>query len=132
MADGIEHEDDGNQTSPPDKDYPLSPRDSRVIERDTDALSDEAPEEVDPWAPRPEEYQFSLAELMLLVTAAAVVLGILRLFPPKWSAMAAGLGALVCLIALAVRNPSWAILYVGWWVLFLIYVLTCAAALLQG
>ena len=101
------------------------------------APQDQAPagEEPSPPAPQPESppegrFQFSLAELLLLVSAVGMILGLLRGFPRPWAAFLAGVGTLLSLAVLSVLKPDRAIVHLGWWAMLLVYLLTCIAAVL--
>ena len=119
-----------NEAQPPrDDEYPVLPPDPerpdlKPVVKPVDL--EELLEEEDKEAAR---FQFSLAELLMLVAGASIVLRILGCFPPEYAAALAGVGALLSMIVLAVLKPSRPIVYVGWWAIFGIYLLMCAIAL---
>jgi hypothetical protein len=121
-----------NEPQPADEEYPVLPPDPERVDYkpalepfDLDELLESKEKEA-------ARFQFSLAELLMLVAVASLVLGVLGCFPPKYAAFLAGLGALVSMLVLAVLKPSRPIIYLGWWVVFGIYLLMCVAALLPG
>ncbi|MCE9547725.1 MAG: hypothetical protein K8T25_19820 [Planctomycetia bacterium] len=92
--------------------------------------------EMQPHYPRPsdppaEPFHFSLAELLALVTMAAVLLAVLRLTGPAAFAAVSGVLAFVSLVAISMLKPDRAIIHVAWWTIVLIYLLSAAAAILQ-
>jgi hypothetical protein len=92
-------------------------------------LPDEFPE---PEPETKEPLQFTLRELMLTVTVAAVVLGLVCSLPGGWSvqglAFVAGLGVLAGLVVLQWLQPKRRIIYFVWWILFISYLVMCLAA----
>lgn len=82
------------------------------------------------------ERQCSLAELLVLVTLAAVGLSGLSLIPGGLQAPRAagvvGVAALVGLIVLSIFRPRRFVVHLGWWLLMGAYVATCAMAVLRS
>jgi len=130
MGDAADEDHGTDSADVPEGDYGLAAPDPEEL-RSNSFLPDRMPE---PGIAAPEErpFQFSLAELMLLITLAAVVLGLLRLVSAEWSAGLTGLGVLIYLVALAFWGPRWPILYVAWWAMFVVYLLACLAAIVKG
>jgi len=130
---------DGNDTPPADssrQEYTLSADDlsadrldevERLAPSAASRLDD--PMDADPWAKEP--FQFSVGHLLMLTTAASLVLGILQLFPAEYAAGLAGLGALLCMIVLIVWKPVHAWAYLAWWVMLAIYALVSVTAAIE-
>jgi hypothetical protein len=76
--------------------------------------------------------QFSLAELMGVITAAAVALGIICSLPLgsglRVMAGIAGVGLFVSLIVLDYLQLKRRIVYIAWWTAFVSYILICLLA----
>ncbi len=121
-----------NEPQPTDEEYSVLPPDPERLEYKPSVEPFDLDELLEARAAEEARFQFSLAELLMLVAVASLVLGILGCFPPKYAAFLAGLGALASLIVLAVLKPSRPIVYLGWWVVFGIYLLMCVAALVTG
>ena len=115
----------------PDDEYPIAPPDPESVDYRASVL---------PIIPQPPEaepaqidrFQFSMAEGFLLVTFAAVFLGILGYFPRATAAALAGLGMLAAAAMISYCKPVPAIFHVAWWVMLAIYAITCVAALVAG
>ena len=129
MTDPDDHERENEQAA---DDYPVGPSGPGLVDYQPavypiarDGAAGEKPSGQD-------RFQFSLAELLLLMAAASLVLGVLGCFPPKYGATLAGLGVLLSMIVLAVIKPSRAIVHVGWWVMLFVYLLTCIVAIVLG
>jgi hypothetical protein len=127
--------DDPQDTTEPkksDDEYPVAPLDPGPP-RYKPALYQTIPEELpEPEPETKEPLQFTLRELLLTVTVAAVVLGLACSLPGGWSVQAlagvAGLGVLAILILLEWLQPDRRIVYFGWWMLFISYLVICVAA----
>ncbi len=79
-------------------------------------------------------FQFTLADLFILTTATAMLLGIMRLVSWKWQT-AAGLGGVGAFISLAVIvyvEPERRIAQTIWWIILTFYLLACLAAVVTG
>jgi len=115
----------------PDSVYPLRPIDPKAGKYEPVVYAGYRPP-VEEEPPPKERYQFTLRELMALVTSVAVVLGILGLVPNGYAAenLAGVLGYVVLLsmIALIWWKPSRGILYVAWSALLVIYLIVGIAA----
>jgi hypothetical protein len=84
-------------------------------------------------AREPFSFQFSLAQMMLAMTTAAVIFGLVHLSGASNAATMLGFVALIGLVvhALGVQPPS--IVVLGWWLILVLYVmLSIAAALWSG
>jgi len=80
---------------------------------------------------RPGGFQFSVAELMLMVLVVSLLLGLLALLPPAHAAVLAGVGVMAGLLVIAWLQTSRAVVVIIWWGLVLIYLLFSAMALLR-
>ncbi len=121
-----------NDPKPLDDEHPVVPPEPERAEYrslygpvDPDEFPDIKPAEKEP-------FQFSLAELLLLTALASILLGILGCFPHQYAAGLAGLGALVSMLVLSILKPNRAIIHVGWWVVFGIYLVSCLRAMIAG
>ena len=79
-------------------------------------------------------FQFTLADLFILTTASAVLLGIMRMVAWKWQFAAGlgGVGALVCLAVITYVEPERRIALTIWWSILAFYLLACLAAVITG
>jgi hypothetical protein len=81
-------------------------------------------------------FQFSLADMFALTTAVAVFMSIISMilsgFKNHTIAGASGIGAILSLILLSVWPSEQPLLRLGWWVLFVLYLMTCIGALIFG
>ena len=85
--------------------------------------------------PQPKaRYQFSLAEMFLVISLAAVILSVLGYLPGGYSpenfAGVAGFGVLAALVVLGYLKPERPIVHLAWWVLLVVYLGACMTALL--
>ena len=69
-----------------------------------------------------EDRQFSVVELLVVVTILAVWLAVLQMMPAKVGALVAGLGTLVCLVAMALGKLQTLPARLVFWGMILIYV----------
>ncbi len=122
-----------HEPEPTEDEYPILPPDPDALEYKP-ALYRELPEEFPEEQTEPEArefLQFSLAELFVVVTVAAMVLGIVTSLPGgslKMIAGAAGLGVLASFVTLQLCQPRWRIIYFIWWMMFISYLVICLAA----
>ena len=81
----------------------------------------------------PARFQFSLKELLLLITAAALLLSVIQSLPeslaPEYLAGLAGLAALLSMGVLAAMQPKRAIVHLVWWLMMVAYLVCCAAVI---
>ena len=120
------------EPQPTDDEYPVLPPDPERLDHKPTREPFDLDELVAAQDKEAARFQFSLAELLMLVAVASIALGILGCFPPEHAAFLAGAGALVSMVVLAVLRPSRPIVYLGWWVVLGIYLLMCVAALVPG
>lgn len=75
-------------------------------------------------------FQFTLADLFIVTTASAVLLGIMRMVSWKWQYAAGlgGIGAFASLIILTYAAPERRIAKTIWWSILTFYLLACLAA----
>ena len=113
----------------PDDEYRVLPPEPVQV-RPTVPTYSELPDDLFDLEPQAEKegFQFSLAELMGVVTAAAICLGVVCSLPSGGRLQAAlgiiGIGLFVSLIVLEHFRPERRILYIAWWTLFVCYLLT--------
>ena len=117
-----------NGDEEPDDEYRVLPPEP-VRAKPTAPIYPTLPDDV-PDLETPEEregFQFSLAELMGVVTAAAICLGIVCSLPSGGRLQVAlgivGIGLFVSLIVLEHYQPERRILYLLWWAMFVSYLL---------
>ena len=117
-----------NGAEEPDDEYRVLPPEP-VLAKPSAPMYPPLPDDL-PDLDAPEEregFQFSLAELMGVVTAAAICLGIICSLPSGGRLQVAlgivGIGLFVSLIALEHFQPERRILYVAWWAMFVSYLL---------
>ena len=79
-------------------------------------------------------FQFTLADLFIITTASAVLLGIMKMLTWKWQFAAGlgGVGAFVCLIVLTYAETERRIAKTIWWSILTFYLLACLAAVITG
>ena len=127
-------DDPQNAEQPPqaDDEYPLSPLDPERAEHSSSFAPVDLDELMESARPAQPSFQFSMAEMFLLVAVVSIVLGLLNCFPPQYAAGLAGLGALVSMLVIAILKPTRPIVYVAWWVVLGIYLLSCVRGMLTG
>lgn len=111
--------------------------DSLSFEPPTEAPPDENPlspppyqsSEVPPAADEPVRY--SLFELLVLMTLAAVMLASLRFVGVAAFASIAGVLGFFMLVFISIFKPNRGIVHVAWWVLMAIYLTASVAAILN-
>jgi hypothetical protein len=81
---------------------------------------------------RANPFQFSLGELLMVLVLSAVALGSLQLLPPEEAAGLAGLVALVSLVVLLLVPRPWPGLFLAWWTVLAVYVVTAVVAVLRA
>ena len=113
----------------PEEGYPLAPSPPAK-----EIIPQAAPRiypQVSPYDPPPNTpFQYTLADMFMLTTAVAVFMSIMSLFPLHTIAGVSGLGALFSLILVIFWPPSQPLLRLGWWVLFVLYLLACIGAII--
>jgi lipopolysaccharide export LptBFGC system permease protein LptF len=119
-----------NEPQPTDDEYPVLPPDPERVDYKPTLEPFDLDELLEANVADEARFQFSLAELLLLTAMASLILGILGCFPRQYAAGLAGLGALISLIVLAVLKPQRPVIYLGWWVILGIYLLSCVAAMI--
>ena len=81
---------------------------------------------------QPPRYQFTLRDLIILNSAIAVVLGLMRLVAPSMTAGALGAMTLLAAMALAFYQPDDKRVELAWWAMLAIYLIACLAAVVMG
>jgi hypothetical protein len=122
---------EAGKPEPTDDGYRIDPSDPGIVDHEP-AVYPLYPEPAVEEVPEERPGQFSLAELMLLVTLVAMLLGILGLFPPDYAAGLAGLGALASTIVLTFVKSHTTVFRVLWWAMLFIYALTCIVAVARS
>ena len=136
MGHMAEDPDNTSGPEPRDDEYPVLPPDPEHVDRrpsfdpvDLDELLDSEASDREPW-------QFSLAEMLMLMLVAALFLGIVSYLPGGYAvknlAGIAGLGLVLFRIALDSLRPERTILYVAWWLTLVLYLGTCALAVVMA
>jgi len=120
--------------NPADGEYPLGRPDPERPTRELagDPLLSPPAEEIPPKA----RFQFTLAEMFVLTIGVSVFLSLVASVPggfaTAYAAGCLGIGVLLARVVLWLVPSRRAIVYVGWWVTFGMYLLLCLAALVRG
>ncbi len=118
----------------PDDTYPVVPPDPELVDYQPRVYPRAEPPEHEPRAE--DRFQFTLAELLLTVVLASVLLSIVGLLPGGYTAAnfagLAGLGALLSLVVVTLIQPARPIVRLAWWAMLVIYGLACVVAVLRG
>lgn len=128
--------DSPSRPAEPGEVYPVAPPDPEVVDYEPSVypVARRQPPESEP--EEEGRFQFTLAELLLLVAVASFFLGILGLLPGAYTAAnfawLTGVGALLSMIALEVLKPTRTIIRLGWWAILVTYVLACVVAVIKG
>jgi hypothetical protein len=79
-------------------------------------------------------FQFTLADLFILTTAIALIVGIVSLFAWHWQYAAglAGVGAFISVVVLTTYEPENTTVRAACWTTLVFYVLACMAAIVTG
>ena len=120
MAD--EPNENGKLEAPEDT-YLVGPPDPQCLDRKPALPSRDINEVITEAEREVSRFQFSIAEMLLLVGAVALFLGVLGCFPREYSAGLAGLGALASMLVLILLKPTQPIVRLGWWIVLIIYAL---------
>jgi hypothetical protein len=115
----------------PDDMYGVLPPVPEHIDRTPPTPSQDINEVITAAEKEESRFQFSIAEMLLLVGAVALFLGILGCFPPEYAAGLAGLGALASMLVLILLKPTQPIIRLGWWIVLVIYALMVATKILK-
>ena len=132
-------DDDPDRIDPNDE-YPLGPpgkslaehwaeRSETVLPLYHEPVLEEKPKE------EPFRFQFTLAQLLWVMTLVAVGLSLLRCFPVGYSQMiaaVAGLTLMVSLLILELVKPTDRRIYLAWGLGAALYVLSCIMAIFRG
>lgn len=116
----------------PDDMYPVLPPDPERIDLPSPAPSTDVNEIVTAAEKEESRFQFSIAEMLLLVGAVALFLGVLGLFPREYAAGLAGLGALASMLVLILLKPTQPIVRLGWWIVLAIYALMVLTTIMDA
>ncbi len=116
----------------PDDLYPVLPPEPERIDAKPPVPSADFNELVTAAEKEESRFQFSMAEMLLLVGAVALFLGILGCFPREWSAGLAGLGALASMFVLILLKPTQPVVRLGWWIVLFIYAMMVLAKFVEG
>ena len=116
----------------PDGTYPVLPPNPERIDSATPAPSVDINELCTTAEKQASRFQFSVAEMLLLVGVVALFLGVLGCFPREYAAGLAGLGALASMLVLILLKPTQPIVRLGWWIVLAIYALMILTTFLEG
>ena len=122
---GISHEEE------PDETYPVLPPVPEHVEHKPPTPSKDLNILITAAEKEESRFQFSIAEMLLLVGAVALFLGVLGCFPPEYAAGLAGLGALASMLVLILLRPTQPIIRLGWWIVLVIYALMVLTKILK-
>jgi len=91
-------------------------------------------EDEEPSEPAAGRFQFTIRDMLLLMTGVAIWLGAMTTLHWSWSIAAglSGVAALVSLLVLMVHEPENPSVRLAWWGVLGVYVLTCLAAIVAG
>ncbi len=134
MDEQSQSEKDANPEALQDE-YPVAPLPPEVTKRPPLLVPPKPPRDLCPEPREKERLQYTLADMFALTAAVAVffsILSLLRALTPNTIAGTTGLGAFISLILLAFWPPEQPLIRLGWWVLFVLYLLACIAALIFG
>jgi hypothetical protein len=118
----------------PENDYPLTP-DSADSERvPLSMLPWLGPEKTEPPPAERPGFRFSIADLLLVMTGTALVMGGLRRLcgPPPIFAGVAGIGVMLGTVFLAFMKPDRPVFHLAWWAMLAIYLAACVVALVSN
>lgn len=115
----------------PDSTYPVLPPVPNHIDHKPPTPSKDINEVITAAEKEESRFQFSIAEMLLLVGAVALFLGVLGCFPPEYAAGLAGLGALASMLVLILLKPTQPIIRLGWWIVLVIYALMVLTKILK-
>jgi hypothetical protein len=129
MSELPEHPDNDEK---PEEGYPVAPLPPGVTEVPPLRVPPRLAKDLNYESDEKKPFQYTLADMFALTTAVAMFMSILSFFPLPTIAGASGIGALFSLILLAVWPPEQPLLRLGWWVLFVLYLLACIGAIILG
>jgi len=129
MADERNGTSDGEE---PDDLYPVLPPDPECIDAKPPTPSADFNELVTAAEKEESRFQFSMAEMLLLVGAVALFLGLLGCFPREYAAGLPGLGALARMLVFILMRPTQPIVRLGWWIVLFIYAMTVLAKFVEA
>ncbi len=118
------------------EEYPVAPLDPTARQREPmlfgppyDGYFHEEPQE-------PQPFQFSLADLLTLVTAVAVFCGIGKMLAGRGDAVAfagvLGLAVLIGMIVVRAIGVTRPIVRLGWWIGLGLYFTACVVSIIRG
>jgi len=111
--------------------YRVGPPDPECLEGPSPHPSQDLNEVITEAEREESRFQFSMAEMLLLVGAVALFLGVLGCFPREYSAGLAGLGALASMLVLILLKPTQPIVRLGWWIVLVIYALMVVTTMME-
>ena len=123
---------DANEAEGPGKEYPVARPDPESVDRQPAVYP--VYHEPGPEPPAEERFQFSLAEMLAVTAVVAFVLGLVSYLPGgytgKWAV--AGVGVLATMVVLELVGVTRPIARLGWWVMFVLYLLICVMVTVAG
>ena len=115
----------------PDDTYPVGTPDPECVDSRPPTPSRDLNEVITEAEQDESRFQFSVGEMLLLVGAVALFLGVLGCFPREYSAGLAGLGALASMLVLILLKPTQPIVRLGWWIILIIYALMVLTTIME-
>jgi hypothetical protein len=128
----VEEPNEKSESEEPGNTYPVLPPEPEQLDRKLPAPATDINEVVTTAEKEESRFQFSIAEMLLLVGVVALFLGILGCFPQEYAAGLAGLGALASMLVLILLKPTQPIVRMGWWIILGIYALMVLLKVLEG
>ena len=123
--------DEPNGNSESEDMYAVGPPDPDCVTRNPPLPSQDINQVITEAERQASRFQFSMAEMLLLVGAVALFLGVLGCFPREYSAGLAGLGALASMLVLILLKPTQPIVRLGWWIVLIIYALMVITTIVE-
>lgn len=120
----------------PDDEYPLGPPGKTLADHEYTVFPlYREPQLEEPEPAESPNLQFTLAQLLWVMTLVGIGLSLLRCFPVGYShaiAAVAGIALLLTLAILEIAKPEDRRVYLAWWIGVGIYVISCVTAVFRS